>query len=529
MDRDSIRDAILLLNLPFSGEHAAPKPLTEGQYRKFALWLNRRNQTPGDLLTDDRNIILNDWDDHTELGYSRVKKPTREHIELLLERNPALDHAKEEWQCEGLWVLTRADEQYPARLRKRLLSKSPPVLFGCGEINLLNQASIAVVGSRHVAQEELDFSIKFGKHVTSEGAIVVSGGARGVDQAAMRGAMHADGAAVGVMAEGILPRRRSDEERQNIQDGQLSLVSQFSPETRWRGYQAMSRNKLIYCLSDAALVVASADGTKGKSGTWEGATENLKNRWVPLWVRKIKEPQSGNDALVKQGGHWLAEPFPSLNRLQNPKAKLNGSQKDSDQVPDDDNAGQSLKQYTSVQPLGEKTEGDSSIMAKSNDHPSGSSSDSPKSASPQHAENIAQRNADREPTSSEEAEPASDDASLSTPTHQPAECSADGETHQEPTENDILEDPETDYSLATPAEQTLLDFRDEHHTESSSELSPSDSPSEAHPKSANVATPRSAHAEFQLTRTTAQTVIGSSNARREDSSGRQIGLFTSQD
>ena len=54
----------------------------------------------------------------------------------------------------------------------------------------------------------------------------------------------------------------------------------------------MQRNKYIYCLSDKALVVHS--GIKG--GTWEGAIENMKKQWVPIWVRRDSDG-SGNTAL----------------------------------------------------------------------------------------------------------------------------------------------------------------------------------------------------------------------------------------
>jgi hypothetical protein len=61
----------------------------------------------------------------------------------------------------------------------------------------------------------------------------------------------------------------------------LVLVSPFNPEAGFDVGNAMARNKYIYCLSDAAIVVATS---KGSGGTWSGATENLKRNWAPLWV-----------------------------------------------------------------------------------------------------------------------------------------------------------------------------------------------------------------------------------------------------
>ena len=71
------------------------------------------------------------------------------------------------------------------------------------------------------------------------------------------------------------------------------LISSFNPEAGFTVGKAMQRNKYIYCLSDKALVVRS--GIKG--GTWEGAIENMKKQWVPIWVRRDSDG-FGNTALL---------------------------------------------------------------------------------------------------------------------------------------------------------------------------------------------------------------------------------------
>ena len=84
----------------------------------------------------------------------------------------------------------------------------------------------------------------------------------------------------------------------------LVLVSPFNPEAGFDVGNAMARNKYIYCLSDAAIVVATS---KGSGGTWNGATENLKRNWVPLWVLSNPDHNSGNAALVNLGAGWLPD------------------------------------------------------------------------------------------------------------------------------------------------------------------------------------------------------------------------------
>ena len=308
------KEAILLLNVSFgSGASAKFKPLSEGQYRELALWLKSRDQSPADLLGDDQESILEDWTRDYLPTNARIKKPSREQILYLLQRGSELSLAVEKWAIAGLWVLTRADrELYPQRLRKRLGSHSPAVLFGCGDVNLLNMPGIAVVGSRRANHEELEYCQQLGAHLSAEKAAVISGAARGVDITTMKGAMAAGGAAIGIMPDGLLRHSSSPEYKEQIAHGRLALISPFHPEAQWRSYQAMMRNRLIYALSDAAIVVASVEGS---GGTWKGAVENLTKAWVPLWVRKTNDPASGNAALVGKGARWLANPFPSYETM----------------------------------------------------------------------------------------------------------------------------------------------------------------------------------------------------------------------
>ena len=69
----------------------------------------------------------------------------------------------------------------------------------------------------------------------------------------------------------------------------------------------MGRNKLIYTLADYAIVVAS-DAEKG--GTWAGATEALKSKWLPVFVLCHPEMPDGNKMLIQKGALQFPHPFP---------------------------------------------------------------------------------------------------------------------------------------------------------------------------------------------------------------------------
>jgi hypothetical protein len=76
------------------------------------------------------------------------------------------------------------------------------------------------------------------------------------------------------------------------------LISRYDPASGFHVGNAMARNKDIYALSDAALVVATAKGT---GGTWAGAVESLKKSIAPVFV-KLEDPvPDGNLALLTEG------------------------------------------------------------------------------------------------------------------------------------------------------------------------------------------------------------------------------------
>ncbi|KPL81741.1 DNA-processing protein DprA [Herpetosiphon geysericola] len=301
--------AILLLTTHL-GKQTKAKPLSTSEWGRFASWLRSQQFQPEQLLNHQLPQLLNEWSD---------PNISLERIQQLLDRAAALGFALEKWQRAGIWILIRSDPRYPQHLKQRLKHLAPPVLFGCGNAELLNAGGIAVVGARHSTRAELEWTAELGTTLANHGAIVVSGGARGVDQAVMQAALAANGQAVGILADSLLKTALAASNRQALQQQQLVLVSPFNPEAGFDVGNAMGRNKYIYCLADAAIVVNS---TPNKGGTWNGAIENLKAEWVPLWVKPNSAANSGNSALINQGAQTLVEPITDLRQLINQPVRV---------------------------------------------------------------------------------------------------------------------------------------------------------------------------------------------------------------
>src|SRR5690606_29512685 len=167
------------------------------------------------------------------------------------------------------------------------------------DMALLESGGLAVVGSRHVDDSLIDYTMAVGRLAAQAGRTLVSGGAKGIDQAAMRGALGAGGKVSGVLADSLEKTTMNREHRNLLLDGQLVLISPYDPSAGFNVGNAMQRNKLVYALADASLVVSS-DLNKG--GTWSGAVEQLgRFKFVPVYIRSTGESSAGLDGLRKKG------------------------------------------------------------------------------------------------------------------------------------------------------------------------------------------------------------------------------------
>jgi len=289
--------AILLLTAPLIAgrEKQAAELLTPGEYKRFATHLRSIEHEPADLLSSRADSLV-------EESKSFVR-PDR--LRSLLSRGFLLSQAVERWQARAIWVISRADLDYPQRLRTRLKEDSPAVIYGCGDRQILETGGLAVVGSRKVDDELIAHTEDIGRLAATSRRTLVSGGARGIDQAAMRGALQAGGTVTGILADSLEKTAMHRDHRNLLLEGQLVLVSPYDPSAGFNVGNAMQRNKLIYALSDAALVMNT---DVGKGGTWSGASEQLKKFFlVPVYVRSTGKPSEGLDALQKLG----ARPWPN--------------------------------------------------------------------------------------------------------------------------------------------------------------------------------------------------------------------------
>ncbi|MBL6925545.1 MAG: DNA-protecting protein DprA, partial [Acidimicrobiia bacterium] len=148
---------------------------------------------PGDFLGKSA-------DDLVGLG---IESSLADRIVDLLDRSVALAFELDRYAEAGIETVTVHDDGYPPRLRERLGKKAPALLHVAGDVDLLSQAGVGVVGSRKVDEDGAQVATAVAERATLLGYPLVSGGARGVDQLAMNAAHQVGGRVVGILADSL--------------------------------------------------------------------------------------------------------------------------------------------------------------------------------------------------------------------------------------------------------------------------------------------------------------------------------------
>ena len=275
---------------------------------KYWVWLSElkglRNQTRLALLRrfgDPESIFYADADELLLTdGVERSQLKLLENHDLA----PA-DRILADCQRLDIQLLTLSDAAYPGRLKNIY---DPPALLYCkGRLPLLDDLlCVAVVGTRDCTPYGVACAEKLGFGLASGGAAVVSGLAKGIDAAAIRGALRAGGVTVGVVGNG-LDVYYPYESRYLYEDVASAgiLLSESPPGTEPASGHFPVRNRIISGLSLAALVVEAPE----KSGALiTAATALEQGRDVFAVPGPIDAPASvGCNCLIRDGAGLVSD------------------------------------------------------------------------------------------------------------------------------------------------------------------------------------------------------------------------------
>jgi len=233
--------------------------------------------------------------------YRQLKEVTSDSIAAAITQG-ADEHALADslkWLAQpNNHLVTLADTEYPKSLLE--IADPPPFLYAKGNLALLNQPSIAIVGSRNASVQGEKNAEAFAHDLCGYGLCIVSGLALGIDGAAHRGALNAHGNTIAVVGTGldiVYPAKHRDLAHQIAERG--LIISEFPLGTPSKPQNFPKRNRIISGLSLGCLVV-EANLQSGSQITARLAAE--QGREIFAIPGSIHSPMSkGCHQLIKQG------------------------------------------------------------------------------------------------------------------------------------------------------------------------------------------------------------------------------------
>ena len=237
-------------------------------------------------------------------SHLNLKEDDARRIRTLLDTSRALAFESERLEESGISMVTMIDEAFPAKLRTCLGEQCPAMLLVAGPCEWLSEPCVGIVGSRKITESHEEVAAEVARSAVRGGFGVISGLARGIDRVAMRTGLEVGGRVCGIPTEGIRTISRNSDIRAAVQDGALTIASPYGPDAPFSVGNAMGRNKLIYGLADATVIITS---DSGKGGTWEGALEAMTKHYGRVLVWDGPDVGVGNAALIAKGAERLTD------------------------------------------------------------------------------------------------------------------------------------------------------------------------------------------------------------------------------
>lgn len=214
-------------------------------------------------------------------------------IYTLLNRSVQLSYSVENYLRQGIEVVTSYNDEYPQRLKRRMADAAPPVFYRCGNKELLSTPMLAIVGISGVktSPEVREFVETLVRNGIRMGYTILTGGELGVSRVAMNMVMEYGGNLVEVLGGDMLAHMHEDGIAEMLAMNKAAVVSLEHPEALFTVTHAISRNKLLFSLAEAAFVF----NTDGKRGESDAIRSNYCD-WIYAW-----NGYANNQPLIARG------------------------------------------------------------------------------------------------------------------------------------------------------------------------------------------------------------------------------------
>lgn len=242
---------------------------------KHWIWLSKLDLSPNNLKRCLGKYTLTEiWNIQNEIK----EFFTKEEFEKIQNKTYKEGLEKHELYLKkyGIKLIKYTDLEYPENLKN--IENAPIVLYTLGNINLLKEKNIAIVGARNCTQYGETVAKAFAYLLSKNNIVITSGLARGIDEAAHKGTIIAKGGTIAVIGTGIdiiYPKENETLFKKIVENNGL-IISEYPLGTKPNKENFPRRNRIISGIADGVLVVEAGE----KSGaliTVDFALEQGKN------------------------------------------------------------------------------------------------------------------------------------------------------------------------------------------------------------------------------------------------------------
>lgn len=183
----------------------------------------------------------------------------------LLNKIP-VDTAEKKYLIENLDCnyITLLDSKYPQQLK--MINNPPLVLYYQGNIDLLNNQTVSIVGTHNPTQHGESITKNLSKELNDYSLTLVTGGAKGIQTISMMENNNNNGKNIIVLPSGFnnyYPKENTDFFKNTEQNG--LVLSEYPPDTKIKKQNTLERNRIIAGLSDFVIATEILDISKNNS------------------------------------------------------------------------------------------------------------------------------------------------------------------------------------------------------------------------------------------------------------------------
>ena len=268
-------------------------PLEIQEYNTLEQWLLQNGYRPENLI---QQSCAEAAAQATGLGSDRLT--------ALLGRSITLGFYLEEWQRKDYWIIGRRDVHYPKRVRQILQESAPPVLFGMGDRQLLDQSATAVIGPDQVMESSNQHAREIAELCFRHDRTIIAAGKQTLSSAVVESGLHSGGSVIWVIQGPVFGESLRKLFRRAKAAGKFLMLSGRSPADKRPLPQEPEVGRIAVALCDSVMYVDGTELSGDRYCMEEAVYSVLEQR--NCFVRSFDQATAAAERLTHGGANpWI--------------------------------------------------------------------------------------------------------------------------------------------------------------------------------------------------------------------------------